>query len=312
MIFIISELEKTRIKYFMSNDVAFKAFFRKNPKMLKKVISMSLRIKESEIKDITYLNNELSKDNSEDKLGIVDLLVEINNKKKINIEIQNVEKHNFPERAEFYLSKIYVEDLKRGEDYFKIKEVCGIFFLNYDDQNYPNFFSVIQNCDIINMKCTRNLKTMVVYNLSRIDEIDKYDFTEEEKDMLRFIKSKNEEELINMAEKSMTLNEAMEQLRIINADEKLRQMLFYAEIQRLDENTRKRYEKELEDNINNLESNINNLENNNRKLEKELKVQKDKNNKIQTLINALHQNNSIEEISKMTNLEIDYIKDILK
>ena len=68
MIFIISELEKTRIKYFMSNDVAFKTFFRKNPKMLKKVISMSLRIKESEIKDITYLNNELSKDNSEDKL----------------------------------------------------------------------------------------------------------------------------------------------------------------------------------------------------------------------------------------------------
>jgi len=77
----------------MSNDVAFKTFFRNNPKMLKKVISMSLRIKESEINSIIYLNNELSKDSPEDKLGIVDLLVEINNKKKINIEIQNVEKY---------------------------------------------------------------------------------------------------------------------------------------------------------------------------------------------------------------------------
>ena len=315
---MLNTLEKTRIKYFMSNDVAFKTFFRKNPNMLKKVISMSLRIKESEINSITYLNNELSRNTPEEKLGIVDLLVEINNKKKINIEIQNAEKHNFPERAEFYLSRIYVEDLQRGEDYSLVKEVCGIFFLNYDDENYPNFFSVIQSCDIINMKCTRSLKTMIIYNLSHIDEIDKYDFSEEEKDMLRFIKSKNEEELTKMAEKSMTLNEAMEQLRIINADEKLRQMLFYAEVQRLDENTRKKYEREREENIRRLEddtkrleNNNKKLENNNKKLEDKLKEEQNKNSKIQTLINALHQNNSIEEISKITNLEIDYIKDIL-
>jgi len=141
----------------------------------------------------------------------------------------------------------------------------------------------------------------------------------------------------------MTLNEAMEQLRIINADEKLRQMLFYAELQRLDENTRKKYEREveeknrilvennikLEENTKKLENNNKKLENNNRKLKKNYKnleinnqkLEKDnerqkleleeKNLKIQTLINALHQNNSIEEISKITNLEIDYIKDIL-
>ena len=59
---MITELERTRIKYFMSNDVAFKTFFRNNPKMLKKVISMSRRIKESEINSIIYLNNELLKD----------------------------------------------------------------------------------------------------------------------------------------------------------------------------------------------------------------------------------------------------------
>ncbi len=155
-----------------------------------------------------------------------------------------------------------------------------------------------------------------------LDEIDKYDFTEEEKNMLRFIKSKNEEELIDMAEKSMTLNEAMEQLRIINADEKLRQMLFYAEVQRLDENTRKKYEKEREENIKRLENDTKRLEddtrrleNNNKKLENDIeclkKDNKDQDSKIKTLINALHLNNSIEEISKITNLDIDYIKEVL-
>lgn len=272
----------------------FKTFFRKNPKMLKKIIGMSLGIEESEIKNITYLNNELIKDNPRDKLGIVDLLVEINNSKKINIEIQNVEKHNFSERVEFYLSRIYVEDLEKGSDYKEVKEVCGIYFLNYDDKNYPNFFSVIKNCDIINKRCTKNLKTIVVYNLSKIDEIDKYDFREEEKYMLRFIESKNEEELNEMAEKSVTLNEAMEQLRKINSDSKLKRLLFYADLQRLDENTKKRHEKELEDNIETLENNVQSLENN-----------------VQILMNALYKNNSIEEISRMTNLEIDYIKNML-
>jgi len=146
-----------------------------------------------------------------------------------------------------------------------------------------------------------------------------------------------------MAEKSLTLNEAMKQLQRINADKKLKQLLFYAEVQRLDENTRKSYEKELEDNTRKIEnynkkleqSNKNleqsnkkleqsnkkleqsnkKLENNNKSLEednrKHLSKIKEQEYKIQNLINALYQNNSIEEISKITNLEIDYIKDIL-
>ena len=119
-----------------------------------------------------------------------------------------------------------------------------------------------------------------------------------------------------MAEKSLTLNEAMEQLRIINSDTKLKRLLFYADLQRLDENTRKRYEKELEDNIYKLEENIDKLEDNLDKLENEKHELEDNidklENKIETIIKTLYQNNSIEEISKMTNLEINYIKDILK
>ena len=122
------KLENVKIEYFLSNDVAFKTFFRKNTGMLKKVISMSTKIKESEIKKMTILNSELIKDTLDDKLGILDLLVEINDEKQINIEMQNVDKNNMPERLEYYLSKKYVENIQKGEDYAKLKHVYGIYF----------------------------------------------------------------------------------------------------------------------------------------------------------------------------------------
>ena len=229
-----NKLQNVKIKYFMSNDVAFKTFFRKNHSMLKKVISMSIRIKVQEIKKLVLLNTELIKDTTNDKLGILDLLVEINDNKKINIEIQNVDKHNFVERGEFYLSKLFVENIEEGEDYANLKHVYGIYFLNYDDKNYQNFYSVFENYDIMNLENTKTFKTMIIFNLAKIDKIDKYNFSEEEKDILRFIKSKNERELIKMAEKRISLNKAMKQLREINADKELKALLFHAEKRRLD------------------------------------------------------------------------------
>ena len=80
---------KTKIEYFLKNDIVFKIFFTKNEYMLKKLICMSLKMKESDIKKITILNPELIPDIKGEKVGVLDLLVEINNKEQINIEIQN-------------------------------------------------------------------------------------------------------------------------------------------------------------------------------------------------------------------------------
>lgn len=238
---IDNEIQNTEIKYFLSNDVAFKTFFRKNSSMLKKVISMSTKIKECEIKKMTILNSELIKVTNDDKLGILDLLIEINDEKQINIEMQNVDKNNLPERLEYYLSKKFIENIEKGENYENLKHIYGIYFLNYNDKNYPNFYSIIQNYDIMNQKLTKTLKTPIIYNLSKINEIDNYNFSEEEKDILRFIKSKNESELKNMAERRISLDKAMRQLQEINADKELRTLLFYAEKKRLDELSDKKY-----------------------------------------------------------------------
>ncbi|MBQ7140997.1 MAG: Rpn family recombination-promoting nuclease/putative transposase [Bacilli bacterium] len=318
------KLENVKIEYFLSNDVAFKTFFRKNTGMLKKVISMSTKIKESEIKKMTILNSELIKDTLDDKLGILDLLVEINDEKQINIEMQNVDKNNMPERLEYYLSKKYVENIQKGEDYAKLKHVYGIYFLNYDDKNYPNFYSIIENYDTINKELIKTVKTPIIYNLSKINEIDNYHFTEEEKDILRFIKTKKESELKSMAKKRISLDEAMRQLQEINADDELKTLLFYAEKKRLDELSDQKYKeriikeqkaaiKERNKAFQKRDEAFQKRDEAFQKRDEAIKlVQNMKEAQLKNVINMLNDNLDINIISKYTNLTVDEILKIKK
>ena len=119
-IFLINTNE---IEHFLSNDLVFKIFFTKNKKLLKRLISMSIGIKEDKITKVKILNPILIGDVNSEKVGILDLLVEINNNQKINIEMQRIDKKNFAARIEYYMSKLYIKNLKRGESFSNLNEI---------------------------------------------------------------------------------------------------------------------------------------------------------------------------------------------
>ena len=325
---------KSKINYFLKNDIVFKIFFTKNKYMLKKLISMSLKIRESDIKKITILNPDIISERKGEKVGVLDLLVEINNKEQINIEIQNTNKYNFPERLEFYLSSMYTKNIKDGEDYAKLKKVYGIYLLNYNDKNYPNFYAKIVDYDIMNQEITYKVKEKAIYNLTKIKEIDKYGFSEEEKKIIKFIICEDEKELEEMAVSDERIEEAIKQLEAINADEELSRILYYIEKQKLEENTERhlkekalkevekinkkldkskveltRSNKELNEVNNKLNESNKKLNESNRKLNESNKKLSKSNN---LLIKSLYENGkSIEEISQIVDLDIEYINKIL-
>ena len=68
----------------------------------------------------------------EDKLGILDLELDINDREKVDIEIQLVDKSNIQERLLFYFSKLYYNEVKKGDDYKKAKRVVMVAILDYD------------------------------------------------------------------------------------------------------------------------------------------------------------------------------------
>ena len=88
------------------NDIVFQTLFSKEHVNITKNFVQSLldkKIKSIKIND----DKELFRENISDKLGILDLQLDIDNKEKVDVEIQLVDKGNFIERLMFYFSRLY-------------------------------------------------------------------------------------------------------------------------------------------------------------------------------------------------------------
>jgi len=60
----------------------------------------------------------------------------------VNIEVQLRDRmHNMDKRSLFYMSKVYTEKLKSGQDYIELPDVIGINIVNYDFPDTQNFHS---------------------------------------------------------------------------------------------------------------------------------------------------------------------------
>lgn len=98
------------VKEVMENETVWRHF-------ISDVLGIPLR----DIKSVRILNPFLWKRYKKQKLGILDIQLELNNDAKINIEIQLKQMHNWKKRSVFYLAKMFTAVLRRGEDYEKAK-----------------------------------------------------------------------------------------------------------------------------------------------------------------------------------------------
>ena len=67
----------------------------------------------------------------------------LNNKEQIDIEIQVTSSEYWAERTLFYLGKMFVDQLKPGEDYQKLEKCIHVGILNFtlfDDEEYYSRF----------------------------------------------------------------------------------------------------------------------------------------------------------------------------
>ena len=86
------------------------------------------KVKKIKIND----DKEIFREKPEDKLGILDLELDINDTEKVDVEIQLVDRSNIQERLLFYFSKLFYNEVKKGDDYKKAKRVVMVAILDYD------------------------------------------------------------------------------------------------------------------------------------------------------------------------------------
>ena len=114
-----------------TNDVIFKMVFgqRKNERFLKDLLEGILKVNISSVKTDREI---LLPERFGNKLSTIDISAQLGNGTKINIEMQNTNYHNITKRMTYYLSKLYVRQVKISEEYNSLHKTIAIAIMNFN------------------------------------------------------------------------------------------------------------------------------------------------------------------------------------
>ena len=93
-------------------DFCFKELM-KNPKVRKGFVAAILGKSPETVRRTTVIDTELRKESEDDKLGILDVLVELEDGGRMNMEMQVPYFEYWANRVLFYVSKIYTGQIKK-------------------------------------------------------------------------------------------------------------------------------------------------------------------------------------------------------
>jgi len=125
----------------LTSDYVFKRVFAReeNNSMLKDFLEAILNIN---INKVEVKNPELTPNMADEKLGILDLKLDIDNERVVDVEMQVSNEHNIKERSSTYLSKLATEQLKAKQNYKELKKIITINILKYNYLKRNSYHSI--------------------------------------------------------------------------------------------------------------------------------------------------------------------------
>ena len=172
-------------------------------------------------------NPILRRELKDDKLGVLDIITELDGKEKCNIEMQLIDKNNIIERMLYYWSKMYTRQIKAGDDYNKLEKTIVILIADFnikglEEVEYHSTWKIIE---------TNNVKKLILTDKFELDIIEllKIKGRENEKDQLLdwliFLENPESERVTRKMEENENLKEAVEKLDRISEDEKMQRII---------------------------------------------------------------------------------------
>lgn len=136
------------------NDFIFKKIFgeKGNEDILISFINAVLkRTNKEPIIEIEIIDNkQLTKEVINDKTGIIDVRARTAKGENIDIEVQLTDQGNMDKRTLFYWGKMYLENIKQGEDYTSLEKVITINILDFDylkTESYQSSFHLWEDIE---------------------------------------------------------------------------------------------------------------------------------------------------------------------
>lgn len=209
------------------NDVVFQSIFNQNNAKITKAFVEALL--DEKITKMTINSDQiLVRDTPVDKLGILDLELDINNNEKVDVEIQLIERANFAERLLFYFSRLYASEIKRGDSYTEAKKVILIAIIDYPLE----LTQTISEMETVWKLCEKNHPDLVLTDSIEICilELDKVKNTyyknklDKKAQWMLFLDDPNSREVKEIMKKNNDIKDAVIEVHERSKDEQLRRL----------------------------------------------------------------------------------------
>lgn len=261
------EFPEGKIQYKMTNDFMFKTVFQQNMKALKGLLCALLDMKLEEIRTVRVLNPIREGDVINDKSVILDLRLEMNNNKIIDIEMQVEDEGNWEERSLTYLSREF-DHLQKGENYRNVKKTIHIGILDFTPKGFPE--KLYTDYYFYHYNTGHKYSDKMSIHVLQLNQLGKKEDEEEMPELYHWaqmLKATSWEEVRMLAKKDEGIQECVLTWKELTDDERARMQyearvdyqrrLKDAELYGIEQGIEKGIEKNLVSNIENAMHNLN-------------------------------------------------------
>ncbi|MDR1622771.1 MAG: Rpn family recombination-promoting nuclease/putative transposase, partial [Synergistaceae bacterium] len=206
----------------LKNDLVFKLVFgdRRYIAIIRAFLIAALDIPAEEYEDLEIIDPHLERDSPDDKLGILDVRIQLKNKKLISVEVQVRKTPYMAERVAFSTGRNLARQIGPGQNYAAIERVVTIVIADYDiipgGKSYHHVFKLYDKDNGVLLTDVMEIHTL---ELGKLPETAVADGKESELlDWLRLIRSESEEEIEMLATKTEEIKMTVGRLKQISAD----------------------------------------------------------------------------------------------
>ena len=217
--------ETGKLPFPLTNDYLFKALTQENLVALKDLISACIHIKERKIRSISIMNPIVLGEQIDEKMFVLDVRVLMNNHTIINLEMQVLNYHDWPERSLQYLCRSF-NSLHSGENYLDSKIAIHVSILDFN--LFPKGSTLHASNRMMNVKTHKvysdklQLYTICLPRAKKPSEEDKYYHTDL---WASFFKAKTWEDLKMLAKESEAIETASATIHKLIAQQKIRDQI---------------------------------------------------------------------------------------
>ena len=206
----------------MTNDFMFKAVLQRNQTALKGLLCALLHMRMEEIVVVRIQNPIEIGGMIDEKKMMLDLKLELNDSRILDIEMQVVDEGNWSERSLAYLCRAF-DQLEKGDKYLDVKETIHIGILNFTPQGFPEKLYLeyyFYNLDTAHKYSDKmSIRVLQLNQLKK--ELDEQ-IRPEIYNWAQLFKAETWEEMRMLAERDESIKECIFTYKELTADEKAR------------------------------------------------------------------------------------------